>query len=95
MELIKDGTSIKPENWRTEVTCEKFDAYDKEGCGAEYRIDATDLVLRYFRGTHFQHYYTAIQCEQCEKYTRVHDVPPNVLRGLSRATATFDGFEDR
>jgi len=92
MELIKDGTYAHPEEWRVNTTCEKFDKYDQEGCGAEYTIDATDLVLRYFRGTHFAHYYTAIQCEQCDKYTRVRDVPLTVLRGLSRATATFDGF---
>jgi hypothetical protein len=94
MELVKDGTYGKPEDWKAEVTCKKFDAYDRKGCGAEYIIDATDLVLRYFRGTHFVHYYSAVQCEQCEKYTRVHDVPVKILRGLSRATATFDGFSD-
>ena len=46
MELLKDGSFAQPENWQANVSCEKFDQYDKEGCGAEYRIDATDLVLR-------------------------------------------------
>lgn len=95
MELVKDGIYARPEEWRASVVCEKFDQYDQEGCGAEYIIDATDLVLRYFRGTHFEHHYTAMQCGQCEKYNRVKDVPVGILRSLSRATATFDGFEDR
>ncbi len=94
MERIKDGQYGQPDEWQANAICEKFDKYDQEGCGAEYSIDAADLVLRYFRGTHFEHYYTAIQCEQCEKYTRVRDVPPKILRGLNRATATFDGFSD-
>lgn len=94
VEQIKDGKYPRPEEWQTNVTCEKFDQYDQEGCDAEYSIDATDLVLRYFRGTHFKHYYVAMQCEQCDKYTRVRDIPPTVLRGLSQATATFDGFSE-
>ena len=94
MEVLKDGTQERPEDWKKTVSCEKFDKYDREGCGAEYSIDATDLVLRYFRGTHFQHFYTAIQCEQCEKFTRVYDVPSKIVKGLSRAAATFDGFSD-
>lgn len=97
MEKIKDGkyANIQSE-WRKEVECKKFDQYDNEGCGAVYRIDPTDLVLRYFKGTHSQKYYTAIQCEQCDKYTRVSSVPQMVLKLVfteeNKKKATFDGF---
>lgn len=99
MELIKDGKFSNPEEWRATVACEKFDKFDTEGCGAEYSVEPSDLVLRYFYGTHFQNYYTAIRCQQCDKYTRVNDVPPPVLKLVytpeNEAAATFDGFDDR
>lgn len=99
MEVIKHGNSESPEEWQSNLTCAKFDKYDREGCGAELQIEADDLVLRYFRGSHFIHYYTAIQCPECRKFTRVYELPERVLEYVqtpeNKEAATFDGFEDR
>jgi hypothetical protein len=97
MEKIKDGKYANiQEEWTQEVECKKFDGHDSEGCGAAYIVDPTDLVLRYFKGTHSYNYYTAMQCEQCDKYTRVFDVPKMVLKAIytaeNKKKATFDGF---
>ncbi len=98
MEIIKHGNSGVVEDWRADVTCEQFDQYDREGCGAVLSINAEDLVLRYFKGTHFRHDYTAIQCPECDKHTRVRGVPRSVLKLVRTeeaiAAATFDGFQD-
>lgn len=98
METIKDGAYGEPEKWQAEVECKKFDKYDEKGCGAVYRVDPTDLVLRYFEGTHFTHYYTAFQCVQCMKHTRVKDVPKPIVNTVftdeNKKKATFDGFSE-
>ena len=98
MDLLKHGKYGDIKDWRQNIACVKFDKYDTEGCGAEYSIETDDLVLRYFKGTHFRHYYTAIRCLECNKYTRVHDIPSpilsRVLTPANKAKATFDGFED-
>ncbi len=98
MELLKHGKFGNSDEWKQNATCEKFDRYDTEGCGAEYSVEAGDLVLRYFKGTHFRHYYTAIRCLECNKHTRVHNVPPPILSQVltpdNKKGATFDGFED-
>ena len=98
METLKDGVLANIADWCVTVTCEQFDKYDVEGCGAEYSVEASDLVLRYFKGTHFLHYDTAIRCWQCTKFTRVFDLPAVVLDQVytpeNEAAATFDGFED-
>ncbi len=98
MEVIEHGSMPVAEEWREDIICQKFDEYDTVGCDAELRIEASDLVLRYFKGTHFRHYYTAIQCPECNKFTRVQNIPSTILEvaytGEKRTAATFDGFED-
>ncbi len=99
MEKVKDGKYANiQEEWRETVECRQFDKFDDEGCGAEYVVEPADLVLRYFKGTHSKHYYTAMRCEQCDKYTRVYDIPEMVLKAIYTAKnikkATFDGFSD-
>lgn len=98
MEVLQSGIYGSPEEWNQVVVCQKFDEYDSDGCGAELSIAADDLVLRYFRGTHFKHHYTAICCPECAKYNRVLDVPKPVLQLVytdeNYAAATFDGFKD-
>jgi hypothetical protein len=98
MEVLQDGKYGSPEAWAAVIACEKFDQHDVEGCGAELQIEASDLVLRFFEGTHFRHYYTAARCPQCDKYTRVKDVPGPILRQVknpkAEASASFDGFSE-
>ena len=98
MKVIKEGNV--PEIFEQEVTCEKYfnDSYDLDGCGAVLRIQEADLVLRYFFGTHFRHYYPAVKCPRCGKFTSVK-VPSPVFERInteeSYQKATFDGFDDR
>ena len=98
MEIVKEGSIPSPELWCEEVTCNAKDKHDKEGCGAVLKITATDLVLAYWEGTHFNHYYTAIKCTRCLKYNRVS--PPETVWGPlhmhdNKRNAVFDGFSDR
>lgn len=89
------------ETWSIDINCAKFDEHDEKGCGAKLKIVASDLKWRYWEGSHFNHYYLAVQCPECGKFTRVSTklVPPTVFAKLDKAakkhTATFDGFSDR
>lgn len=104
MELKKMGT-IEPlvvvdwKTWETEVECHKFDEYDEiRPCGAILKISKNDLILRYFEGSYVDHYYAAIQCPYCGKYTKVK-VPDIIWKKISTPKklekATFDGLSDR
>lgn len=97
MKILKEGIVPAPEIWSEEVTCRAKDKHDSEGCGAVLKITTTDLVLRYWKGAYFTHYYTAIQCPRCLKFNRVFP-PETVWRLLhsneNKARATFDGFSD-
>lgn len=99
MEVVKDGKVGNPENWKTVVSCSKKDAYDSVGCGAELEVRPNDLILMYFKGSHSNHYYTAVKCPQCGKYDRVRDVPKPIWEKIhtnaNKAKAIFDGFSDR
>ncbi|HVY73060.1 MAG TPA: hypothetical protein VG984_03380 [Candidatus Paceibacterota bacterium] len=98
MEIVKEGSVPPPELWTTTLTCSKDDEHDKkQGCGTQLKAGPPDLVLMYFRGTHFHHYYTAVQCPRCMKYNRV--CPPEVVwrpvhTPENKANAIFDGFQD-
>lgn len=96
MEVLKQGSAPLPEAWSTTLTCSKADEHDqKDGCGAELKVGRDDLVLMYFRGSHFRHYYTAVLCPCCNKYNRVHP-PETVWKPLhtpeNKEKAIFDGF---
>lgn len=102
MEVIKEGSvpeSVAWGMWKKEVTCEKKDKPDTNGCGAILRISAGDLCMMYWKGTHSHKYYTATRCPRCLKFNRVFDVPANVLEKVNtprtRKHAIFDGFGDR
>ena len=98
MEVVKDGKVGNPDNWKIEVVCEKKDKFDKDGCGAILAVTAEDLVMMYWHGTHFRHYYSGIMCSQCGKYNKVRDVPRPVWIKFSTAEnkdkAIFDGFSE-
>lgn len=97
MILIQNG-EYPLEDFRATVACQQVDEYDPKGCGNVYQISFDDLVLRSWKGTHFFHYYAAICCPNCGKYTRVGGLPRNVQYKLftaeRKAGATFDGFAD-
>ena len=94
MKVLKDGSVGDPAYWKRKVVCEKFDEYDKEGCGAELEIGEKDLVHMYFEGEYFPHSYAAIKCPQCGKYTRVNDVPDPIWQKVKKITAMFDGWKN-
>lgn len=87
-----------PRSWRTDITCEKKDQYDENGCGAIFEIREEDLKILYWHGTHFRHYYTATECPCCLKYNRVFSLPQNILRRVdtkeNRKNAIFDGLSE-
>jgi hypothetical protein len=98
MEVLKEGQVPAPELWCEEVVCGAKDKHDQEGCGAVLKVAVSDLILRYWKGSHFNHYYTAVQCPRCLKYNRVH--PPKAVwlplhTEENKAKASFDGFSDR
>ena len=100
MQIVKDGEVGNPDKWKAEVTCEKKDKFDTNGCSAVLSIILKDMIMMYFEGTHFRHYYTAIKCPRCGKYNRVKDVPVPVLKKFGydtarrRKSAIFDGFSE-
>lgn len=104
MEIKKIGTIEPPviidcKAWETEVKCQKYDEYDDiKPCGAILKISKNDLILRYFEGSHVNHYYAAIQCPCCGKYTNIK-VPDIIWKKIFTPKkvekATFDGLSDR
>lgn len=98
MEIIKEGLFHTPEPWSEEAMCNAKDKHDKSGCSAVLKIAAADLVLMYWKGSHYDHYYTGVQCPCCLKFNRVNP-PESVWRPLhtkeNQAKALFDGFSDR
>lgn len=102
MKVVKDGKygeelKIDPATWQATASCLKTDEYDKEGCGAEMEVAFKDLVLMYWRGTHFRHYYIAIRCPQCEKYNKIIVPVPiwnKIFSDDNKKMAIFDGFAD-
>ena len=96
MKVLKEGSVA--EIWTAEVTCAKSDKLDKEeSCGAVLEVFEEDLVVRYWKGTHFTHHYAAIKCPRCGKYTAVKNVPISVRERVlvaKKKNATFDGFSE-
>jgi hypothetical protein len=95
VEVLKEGVVPKLGDWTIEVTCEKKDEFDRYGCEAVLKVWKDDLTLKYFRGSHVNHYYTAVQCPRCLKYNRVSP-PESVWRPIfsdeNKKNAIFDGF---
>lgn len=98
MKVLKHGKIGDLAHWKTVVSCGKKDAYDEVGCGAELEIAKEDLVLMYWHGTHFPHYYGAVKCPQCGKYNKVKDIPDStwgeVATPKNKKGAKFDGFSE-
>lgn len=101
MKVLKKGNvpSLSSyEKWSTAVTCKKEDKYDKKGCGAVLKIKIRDLVLMYYKGAWINHFYMAVQCPVCGKYTSVPVPVAHYERFATaerRSNAIFDGFSDR
>ena len=98
MKVLKDGEHGPPEDWSEELTCKKRDKYDKKGCGAVLQVTFEDLVMMYWHGTHFPHYYSAVKCPQCGKYNATKNLPNPLWVKFNtkarRRKAVFDGFSD-
>ena len=97
MKVVKDGKIGDLKNWKMKLVCEKKDKYDeKEGCGAELEITKADILIMYWHGTHFPHYYSAVKCPQCGKYIETGGIPKPLWEELAtpknKADAIFDGF---
>lgn len=98
VEVIREGNV--PVVFEEEVTCARYfkDRNDSDGCGVVLRVREEDLVLRYYFGSHFKHYYAAVKCPRCGKYTRVPITKPvweRVNTDENCKKSTFDGFDDR
>jgi hypothetical protein len=98
MKVLVDGSVGDPEVWREAVTCHKQSKRDG-GCGAVFEAGPKDLVVMYWKGTLFNHYYLAVQCPQCGKYNAVYGVPEHIWEEVNnpenRKNAIFDGFSAR
>ena len=109
MPVVKQGGNV-PLPWKAEVQCKgdgvgrENDGYGailevekNDGCGAILEVEEKDLVLRYWLGTHFQHFYAAVKCPACGKYTRV-TTPDNVWERMNttknRRKATPNGVDE-
>lgn len=102
MKVVKSGMVPKPlilSAWKASITCEKKDTPDSKGCGAILEVEAKDLIMMYWKGSHFDHHYAAVKCPCCDKYNRVKEFPDALWQKFStaerRAKAIFDGFSDR
>src|SRR3989338_6617129 len=102
MKVVKTGTVTKPpamSDWTASVTCEKKDKPDTNGCGAILEVKATDLIMMYWKGSHFDHHYAAVKCLCCNKYNKAKELPYALWEKFNtaerRAKAIFDGFSDR
>ena len=98
MQVKKEGKFGRPKMWKANVVCGKQDEFDQAGCGAELVVRPKDLFLAYWKGTHFRHYYTAVNCPRCGKLTRIKAVPEPILKKVrtekNKQEAVFDGFSD-
>lgn len=105
MKVAKEGNVPDAKDWEIVTLCSKKDKYDTEGCGAKLEeIREQDLVLMYFKGSHVNHYYSAVRCPRCGKYNRVGNTPETKLpqtiwerldTDKNERAAIFDGFSDR
>lgn len=100
MRVISERNVVRPEDWIATVLCEAKDQHDPAGCGTQLEVTAKDLKLLYWKGSHFNHYYTAVKCPQCGKYNREKNVPDPIYKKMTsterkRSKAIFDGFSDR
>jgi len=93
MRVLKGGEGEK--NWRGYVSCEKRHEHEQPGCGAVLEIESGDLTLMYWEDRASQHFYPAVRCPLCGKYTEAPRVPKtileNLVRSLGQAKAVFDG----
>jgi len=101
MRLVKCGhvpKSLTWDAWKARVTCKKQDKYDSKGCEAVLEITVGDLVMLYWKGTHFTHYYAAVKCPCCGKHNAV-ELSDTIWKRFNvyanRRKAIFDGFSDR
>jgi phage FluMu protein Com len=87
--------------WKATVRCAKRDKQDRKGCGTVVQVTQKDLIMLFWRGSHYPHYYLGVQCPTCGKYNVTKDkddVPEwiwkkfNTARGKKKAI--FDGFSD-
>ncbi len=80
MKVLKLGTIKSIEEWSAKVDC--------QSCNAELEVKATDLVKAIWYGTHFEHYYTAIQCPLCDALVQVTEVPPPIDKTVTKRVDT-------
>jgi len=100
MVRVKEKGNFSLKEWRVDKTCESDDEHDKRTpCGAVLSVKAKDLSLRYWKGSHFNHFYTVVRCPLCGKVNRVRNVPDLVVEKTrtprNMEQAEFDGFSDR
>jgi hypothetical protein len=96
---VCEGDESVAENWKAVAVCVRDDKYDEaKPCGAEIEFTVKDLVVRYYKGTHFRHYYIAIVCPRCNKHVRIFSAPMVVYKAArseeNDKKATWDGFAD-
>lgn len=64
MRVLKEGSIPEAKDWKAITQCSKKDEFDQNGCGAELEIIEQDLILMYFEGSHFNHYFqrSGVRC---------------------------------
>ena len=85
VKVVETGRIPLSKDWTTRVTCKQHSRSKKEGagCGAVLEVGASDLMLMFWRGTHFAHYYAAVRCPCCGKYNFVHNAPKPIWEKLN------------
>lgn len=64
MKIDKLGTK-DPNAWKKAV-CHKRDKYDSDGCKAELSLEYNDLIVLFWKGSHFPHFYSGYICPACD-----------------------------
>jgi hypothetical protein len=83
-------------NWKGYVSCGKHHDHEKQGCGAVMEVEEADLILMYWEDASSEHFYPAVRCPLCGKYSEANDVPKSVFErmvdSLKKGKALFDGY---
>jgi hypothetical protein len=94
MRVLLGGEGEK--NWKGYVSCEKHHDHEREGCGAVMEVEEGDLILMYWEDRSLEHFYPAVRCPLCGKYTEVKNVPMAVFErtvdSLKKGKTVFDGY---
>jgi len=98
MKVVKEGNTPSLRKWKVIVKCSGCGTDRGKGCGAELEVKFKDLVMMHWYGTHFPHYYIAVKCPMCFKFTSVETLDSiweKFNTEKNRKNSVFSGVDGR